>query len=79
MRITAQLIDALKGYHVWSERYDREMKDFFSLQDKIAFEVLKAIDVKLSWGEGGRIHGKGTDNLEAYLKLLQARGASLFT
>lgn len=73
VRITAQLIDALKGYHVWSERYDREMKDFFSLQDQIALEVLKAIDVKLSRGEGGRIHGKGTNNLEAYLKFLKAR------
>jgi adenylate cyclase len=73
VRITAQLIDALKGYHVWSERYDREMKDFFSLQDQIALEVLKAIDVKLSRGEGGRIHGKGTNNLEAYLTFLKAR------
>jgi len=73
VRITAQLIDALKGYHVWSERYDRELKDFFSLQDQIALEVLKAIDMKLSRGEGGRIHGKGTNNLEAYLKFLQAR------
>jgi len=73
VRITAQLIDALKGYHVWSERFDREMKEFFSLQDQIALEVLKAIDVKLSRGEGGRLHGKGTNNLEAYLKFLQAR------
>jgi adenylate cyclase len=73
VRIAAQLIDALKGYHVWSERYDLEMKDIFALQDKIALEVLKAIDVKLKRGEGGRIHGKGTDNLEAYLKFLQAR------
>jgi len=73
VRITAQLIDALKGNHVWSERYDREMKEFFALQDKIALEILKALDVKLTHGEGGRIHGKGTDNLEAYLKFLQAR------
>jgi len=73
VRITAQLIDALKGHHVWSERYDREMKDLFALQDKIALETLKAIDLKLSRGEGGRIHGKGTDNLEAYLQFLQAR------
>jgi adenylate cyclase len=73
VRITAQLIDALKGHHIWSERYDREMKDIFALQDKIALETLKALDVKLTYGEGGRIHGKGTDNLEAYLKFLQAR------
>jgi adenylate cyclase len=73
VRITAQLIDALKGYHVWSEHYDREMKDIFVLQDKITLEVLKALDVKLSRGEPGRIHAKGTDNLEAYIKFLQAR------
>ena len=73
VRITVQLIDALKGHHVWSEHYDREMKDLFALQDKIALETLKALDVKLAYGEGGRIHGKGTDNLEAYLKFLQAR------
>ncbi len=73
VRITAQLIDALKGHHIWSERYDREMKEFFALQDTIALETLKAVDVKLSRGEGGRIHAKGTDNLEAYLKFLQAR------
>jgi adenylate cyclase len=73
VRISAQLIDALKGYHIWSERYDREMKDFFVLQDKVTLETLKALDVKLGRGEAGRIHGAGTDNLEAYIKLLQAR------
>ena len=73
VRISAQIIDALKGYHVWSERYDREMKDFFALQDKITLETLKALDVKLVSGEGGRASGAGTDNLEAYIKLLQAR------
>jgi adenylate cyclase len=73
VRITAQLIDALKGHHIWSERYDRQMKEIFALQDKIALETLKAIDMKLFRGEGGRIHGRGTENLEAYLKFLQAR------
>ena len=73
VRITAQLIDALKGYHVWSERYDREMKDIFALQDKITLETLKALDVKLFRGEVSRVHGVGTDNLEAYIKLLQGR------
>ena len=51
VRISAQLIDALRGYHVWSERYDSEMKDFFALQDKIVLETLKALDVKLVRGE----------------------------
>jgi adenylate cyclase len=73
VRITAQLIDALKGHHIWSERYDKELRDIFVLQDKITLEVMSALDVKLSSGEGGQMYGKGTDNLEAYLKLLQAR------
>jgi adenylate cyclase len=73
VRITVQLIDALKGHHVWSERYDQEIKDVFALQDRIALETLKALDVKLSRGEAARIHAKGTDNLEAYIKFLQGR------
>jgi len=73
VRITAQLIDAVKGYHVWSEQYDQEIKDIFALQDKITLQILKALDVKLTWGEGGRISGKGTNNLQAYLKFLEAR------
>ena len=77
VRITAQLIDALKGYHVWSDRYDSEMRDIFVLQDKITLEILKALDVRLTYGEGGRIHGMGTSNLDAYLKFLQARDFAL--
>jgi adenylate cyclase len=73
VRITAQLIDALKGNHVWSERYEAEMKDIFALQDRIALETLKALDVKLIYGEAARITGKNADNLEAYIKLMQCR------
>jgi adenylate cyclase len=73
VRITAQLIDALEGYHIWSETYDRKMEDIFAIQDKIALEILKALDVKLTYGEGGMFHGKGTNNLEVYLKFLKAR------
>ena len=70
VRITAQLIDALKGHHIWSERYDREMKELLALQDTIALEILKALAVKLG-GERARIIGKNTDNLEAYIKAMQ--------
>ena len=73
LRINVQLIDALKGYHLWSERYDREVKDIFALQDKITLETLKALDVKLSRGDVSRVHAMGTNNLEAYIKLLQGR------
>jgi adenylate cyclase len=69
LRITAQLIDAITGYHIWSEHYDREVKDVFAIQDSITLEILKALDVKISRGEK---LGKSTDNLEAYFKLLQA-------
>jgi TolB-like protein len=72
VRITAQLVDATTGHHVFSERYDRELKDLFALQDDITLKVLTAMQVKFSEGEQARIWAKGTKNLEAYLKLLQA-------
>jgi TolB-like protein/class 3 adenylate cyclase len=73
VRITAQLIDALNGRHLFSEQYNRELKDILKLQDEIAMKVLTAVQVKLTIGEGARVHEKGTKNLEAYLKVLQAR------
>jgi adenylate cyclase len=71
VRITAQLIDAVKGYHVWSERYDRDLQDIFALQDDITKKILTALRVKLTSGEDARIYAKSTDNLEAYLKSLE--------
>ena len=68
LRITAQLIDAKTGNHLWSERYDRDLKDLFHLQDDIAKNVIVALQVKLTQGDSARIYGKGTTNLEAYLK-----------
>jgi adenylate cyclase len=73
VRITVQLIDALSGGHLFSERYDRDLKDFLSLQDEITMKVLNTVFVKLTAGEGARFYGKGTKNLEAYLKVMQAR------
>ena len=73
VRITAQLIDALTGHHLFSERYDRELKDILNLQDEITMKVLTAIQVKLTVGEGALVFAKGTKNLDAYLKVLQAR------
>jgi adenylate cyclase len=72
LRITAQLIDAITGQHVWSERYNRELKNIFALQDDITMKVITALQVKLTVGEGARLLAKGTKNLEAYLKYLQA-------
>ena len=46
VRITAQLIDALTGHHLWVDRYDRDLKDIFALQDEIALNTLKALEVE---------------------------------
>ena len=51
VRITAQLIDALSGHHLWAERYDRDLKDLFALQDEVTLKILMAMQVKLTEGE----------------------------
>jgi len=73
VRITAQLIDAVAGHHLWAERYDRDLKDIFELQDEITKKIITALEVKLTVGEQARMWAKGTNNLDAYLKLLAAR------
>jgi len=72
LRVTAQLVDATTGNHLWSERYDRELKDIFALQDNITKNIITALQVKLTEGEQARATAKGTNNLEAYLKCLQS-------
>ena len=72
VRITAQLIDAIKGNHLWSQTYDRDLKDIFALQDDITKKILTGLQVKLTRGEQARVWAKGTDNFEAFLKYLQA-------
>jgi len=73
VRITAQLIDALTGHHLWAERYDRDLKDTFALQDDITMRIISALQVKLTVGETAHMVEKGTQNLNAYLKGLQAK------
>jgi adenylate cyclase len=72
LRVTAQLIDATTGNHLWSERYDRDLEDIFALQDDITLKILEALQVGLTHGEQARVWARGTENLEAYLKVLQA-------
>ena len=72
IRVTAQLVDATTGNHIWSERYDRELKDIFAVQDEITKKIITAMQVKLTEGEQVQAAAKGTNNLEAYLKCLQA-------
>ena len=74
IRITAQLIDALTGHHLWAERYDRDLQDIFALQDEITIKILQAIRVKLTEGELsglGKFY-RGKQGLDCYLKVLEA-------
>ena len=71
LRITAQLIDAMTGNHLWAERYDREMKDVFAIQDEITLKIINAMEVSLPGGEQAHLAVTSTNNLEAYLKVLQ--------
>ncbi len=75
VRITCQLIDAQTGGHVWSERYDRDLKDVFALQDEVTLAVMGAMAVKLTVGEQAALwQRKGpTKNREAFEKYLQGR------
>jgi adenylate cyclase len=73
VRITAQLIDAITGRHLWAKTYDRELKDIFALQDEITIRIITELRVKLTDGEQARVLSKGTKNLQAYLKYLQAK------
>jgi adenylate cyclase len=51
IRITAQLIDATNGHHLWAEKYDRELKDIFAMRDEITLKIANALQVKLTYGE----------------------------
>jgi adenylate cyclase len=73
VRVTAQLVDAKTGNHLWAERYDRDLKDMFAVQDEITMKIINALRVELTAGEEARLWGKGTTNLEAYLKAIRAR------
>lgn len=66
MRITAQLVDATNGDHLWAESWDRPLQDFFALQDEITRKVMEELDVKLVYGEQARSIARTTNNLKAY-------------
>ena len=73
IRITAQLIDATTGHQIWSQRYDREQKDIFAIQDEITLEITKELRIDLMSGEQARNWQKNsTTNLEAWEKSLEA-------
>ena len=71
IRITAQLIDATNGHHLWAEKYDRELKDIFAMRDEITMKIAIVLQVKLTVGESAN-WGPETDSYEAYIKLMQS-------
>src|SRR5882757_6354208 len=73
VRITAQLIDAGTGGHLWAERFDRDLTDIFSTQDEVVEKIVGALAVKLRHGESRRLRGRGTSSLEAYETWLRGR------
>ena len=73
LRVTAQLINVSDGYHLWSERYDREMDDVFTVQDEIARAVVDKLKVKLLGEQDVPVIERPTGNLEAYHLVLKAR------
>lgn len=71
VRVTAQLIDALSGLHVWSEQYDRDLDDFFALLDDITLQIGIAMAAELSWGERAYIESRSATDLKAWLLVQQ--------
>jgi adenylate cyclase len=66
VRITAQLLDTASNSHIWAERYDRELKDMFDLQDDVRQKIVAALAIKLAPGERERLMRKPTNNVAAY-------------
>jgi adenylate cyclase len=73
VRINAQLIDAATGFHLWAQRYDRDLEDIFALQDEITGAIVAALELHLTPHERAGIERRYTENLEAYDLFLQAR------
>jgi TolB-like protein/class 3 adenylate cyclase/Flp pilus assembly protein TadD len=72
VRITAQLIDASTGNHIWADRYDGELTDVFELQDEITRKVVAAIEPKLLEAEAARSHARSPEDLGAWDLVMQA-------
>jgi len=73
LRITAQLINAHDGYHLWSEQYDRVMADVFSIQDEITWAIVDALKIELLDRERSAVSKKHTEDLDAYHLYLKGR------
>jgi serine/threonine protein kinase len=73
LRISAQLINVADGYHLWSEKYDRDMENVFAIQDEISLAIVDKLKIKLLGEEKAKILRRYTDNLEAYNLYLKGR------
>ena len=73
LRISVQLVNVADGFHLWSERYDREMKDIFDIQDEITLAVVDALKVTLLGGDKPAVLKRPTENTEAYELYLKGR------
>jgi TolB-like protein len=73
VRITVQLINAIDGYHIWSERYDREMQDVFEIQEEVARAIVDRLKVKLTASQDAALGRRHTENVEAYELYLHGR------
>jgi len=73
VRLNAQLVDATTGNHLWAERFDRELKDLFAVQDEVTRQIVTELDVKLVAGEDARIWRKTLTNVKAYQYYLRGQ------
>jgi serine/threonine-protein kinase len=73
LRVTAQLVNTADGYHLWSERFDRELDDVFAIQDQIARAIVDALKVQLLGREDAAIVKRAAESVEAYQLCLKAR------
>ena len=74
IRVTGQLIDAATGKHIWAERYDRELRDIFDLQDEITGNVVASIEPHLYVAEGVRASTRAPDSIDAWGLVVRAIG-----
>lgn len=73
LRITAQLVDVRDGFHLWSEKYDREMNDIFAIQDEISLAVVSKLKIRLLGEEKAKLVKRYTEDQEAYNQYLKGR------
>jgi adenylate cyclase len=74
VRITAQLIDALKGHHLWAESYDRKIEDIFVVQEEITMKIINELRTEVTGRDDFRLDAPCSENLKAFLKYLEALG-----